>query len=339
MRYEIPNMSIEEILSFPQKLFSVVPDEEMILDISKMRKFDPLPMLLIGSTIRKYRLRYQEIPFHLTWDNDIGKSYAGTMGFFKYISEVLEIGKKPGEASGSSNYIPITPIDFCELLKAEPSKGNYLYLGDLIEKESGRLARVIDQGSLQLHELLTYLIREIMRNTPEHAETNKLWICGQCWPSYDLTEIAILDEGIGIYSSIKKNRVHRQYIKDNLSALEWSLKPGISNAFSPEKKQRSIDMWANSGFGLFMVSEICRYLGGSFCLISYDDYVLINDGEVKTGNTFFEGTAIQIKVPCGNIRNAQKIISTISSKGEKQSRSIRNAFKKASTPSKGLIEK
>ena len=30
------------------------------------------------------------------------KGYAGTMGFFKYVSPCLEFGKKPGEANGSN---------------------------------------------------------------------------------------------------------------------------------------------------------------------------------------------------------------------------------------------
>lgn len=39
-----------------------------------------------------------------------------------------------------------------------------------------------------------------------------------------------------------------------------------------------------------------------------------------------------------NIDDAGNIISKIASEGEKQSKSIRNAFKKASIPSKGLID-
>lgn len=39
------------------------------------------------------------------------------MGFFKYISEKLEVGKMPGEVRGSLNYIPITSIEFNELKK------------------------------------------------------------------------------------------------------------------------------------------------------------------------------------------------------------------------------
>lgn len=338
MIYSIPNMHLNETLKFSENLNKVIPSDEMIFDFSKMYRFDPLPMLMTGSIIRDYRLKYPEIPFKVTWSDDIGKGYAGTMGFFKYISDKIEIGKMPGEAHGSSNYIPITPIEFNELQKTEFEKGNYIALGDLIEKEAGKLSSVVDRGNSELHKLLTYLIREIMRNTPEHANTDKLWICGQYWKSYNLAEIAILDEGIGIFESITRNKSHSEYIEDNLMALQWSLKAGISDAFKPSIKQKSDDVWANSGFGLFMVSEICKHLNGSFCLISYDNYILIDNYGVNTGNTYFKGTAIQIKVPCDKITNAKNIISMIASRGEEESKSIRNAFKKASSPSKGLID-
>lgn len=338
MIYKIPNMKLNETLNFSTDLNSVIPDDEVVFDFSKMHEFDPLPMLMIGSIIKEYRLKYKEIPFRVTWNDNIGKSYAGTMGFFKYISEKLDLGKMPGEASGSDNYIPITPIEFNELHKTERESGNYISLGNLIEKESGKLSKVVDRGNEELHKLLTYLIREIMRNTPEHAMTDKLWICGQYWKSYNLAEIAILDEGIGIFQSITKNYFHKEYIKDNITALQWALKAGISDAFKPSNKQKSDDEWANSGFGLFMVSEICKYLKGSFCLISYDGYILIDNHGVKTGSTSFKGTAIRIRVPCDNIDNAQQLIRNIASNGEKQSKTIRNAFKKASIPSKGLIE-
>ena len=124
------------------------------------------------------------------------------MGFFKYISPSLDIGKMPGEANGSPKYIPITPLIVDDLQKAAYEQGNYMVLGDLIEQEAGRLSRIVDRGNKELHKLLTYLIREILRNTPEHAKSNTMWVCGQYWPSYELAEIAIIDEGIGIYNSI-----------------------------------------------------------------------------------------------------------------------------------------
>lgn len=338
MRIYVPEMELIETLEFAKNIFDTIPaEEEVIIDFSQMRKFDPLPMLIMGATLRNYRNQFPNKKFTVTGFS--GKSYACTMGFFKYISESLNIGKMPGEASGSNNYIPITPINVDELQQKEITDGNFIEIGDLIEREAGRLALIVDRGNEELHKLLTFLIREILRNTPEHAGTNTMWVCGQYWPSYELAEIAIADEGIGIYNSITQNCSHREYITDNKKALQWALKAGISEAFNPSNKQSSRDEWANSGFGLYMVNSICKYLNGSFCIISYGDYMLIDNHGIKYGETNFRGTAIRMRVPSKNIKNAQDIISQIAEQGETEAKSIRNAFKNASMPSKGLMSK
>lgn len=337
MIYSVPDLTLSAALKLENSLDQIVPENEFVFDFTHMSNFDPLPMLLSGAMIKRYRKRYPEVPFSITGADTKGKGYAGTMGFFKYISPSLNVGKFPGEATGSSNYIPITLISIDALKQAEYAQGNYMALGTIIENESSRLARIVDRGNDELHKLLTYLIREILRNTPEHAQTDQIWVCGQYWPSYELAEIAIVDEGIGIYQSIIKNRSHREYIKDNSIALQWALKAGISQAFRPSAKQRNCDEWANSGFGLYMVSEICKHLNGSFCIISYGNYILIDNHGIKIGDTSFHGTAIRIRVPSKRIENAQSIISVIAQKGESEAKTIRNAFKQASTPSKGLI--
>lgn len=339
MKYYVPNMELVGTLKFVKQLDETEAENEtdVTFDFSRMSHFDPLPMLIMGSALKNYRNRYPDIPFYIAGTDSVGKGYAGTMGFFKYISKSIGIGKMPGEATGSSNYIPITPIVIDELQRKEFQQGNYLALGDIIEKESGRLARIVDRGNNELHKLLTYLIREIIRNTPEHAKTNTVWVCGQYWPSYELAEIAIADEGIGIYNSIVQNPAHRTYITDNSLALKWALKAGISEAFRPSAKQRSNDEWANSGFGLYMVNEICRHLNGSFCIISYGNYLLIDNHGMSEGETSYSGTAIRMRVPSKKISSAQSIISHIASQGENEAKTIRNAFKHASTPSKGLV--
>lgn len=336
MRIYIPNMELVGTLKFAREIFDNTPEDDIVVfDFSKMSTFDPLPMLIMGTTIRNYRHQFPEKTFYI--DGYSGKSYAGTMGFFKYISHSLGIGKLPGEAHGSNNYIPITPIKVDELQKNEIAQGNYMMIGEVIEKEAGRLARIVDRGNQELHKLLTYLIREILRNIPEHAKTNTMWVCGQYWPTFELAEIAIADEGIGIYNSIIQNNSHKKYITDNEKALQWALKAGISEAFKPSMKKKSCDEWTNSGFGLYMVNEICKHLNGSFCIISYGNYMLIDNHGIKYGETNFRGTAIRMRVPSKKIENAQAIISKIASQGEMEARTIRNAFKKASTPSKGLM--
>ena len=86
-----------------------------------------------------------------------------------------------------------------------------------------------------------------------------------------------------------------------------------------------------------MVNEICKHLNGSFCIISYGNYMLIDNHGIKYGETNFKGTAIRMRVPSKKISNAQTIISQIATQGELEAKTIRNAFKNASMPSKGLM--
>jgi hypothetical protein len=111
----IPNLKLNEVLMLANSFPEPEEGEMVVFDFSKTRKFDPLPMLMTGSMIRRYRKKYPSIPFQTIGLDGIGKSYAGTMGYFKYISEDIDYGKSPGEAFGNSNYIPITNISLKEL--------------------------------------------------------------------------------------------------------------------------------------------------------------------------------------------------------------------------------
>jgi len=128
------------------------------------------------------------------------------------------------------------------------------------------------------------------------------------------------------------------YIQTDEDAILCAVKPGISQAFIPSRQNRSSDVWANSGFGLYMVSEICRKLQGLFWLASGEKFVCINSsGEQTIGDTHISGTAIRMTFSTQNLKSSRNIIQEIASLGEQQARTIRNAFKKASVPSKGLV--
>ena len=65
--------------------------------------------------------------------------------------------------------------------------------------------------------------------------------------------------------------------------------------------------------------------------------MLIDTHGIKYRQTNFRGTAIRMRVPSKKISNAQTIISQIATQGELDAKTIRNAFKNASMPSKGLM--
>ncbi|URN84963.1 ATP-binding protein [Acetobacterium wieringae] len=335
---EIPALETLKALKFAKDLDELIVDEAFTFN-ANMKWVRPFGMLLTACSIKQFREKHIDIPFNFEcYTTNKSISYASHMGFFKSISERLEIGKEPGEAMGNDNYIPITEINTNQILKDEVSKGRMIEMGDAIELKASELAKIVSRDNKEFHSLLTYLIREILRNIPEHADCNKAWICGQYWRD-GTAEIAIVDEGIGVLNSLRRNVIHREYIRNDEEGLKYALKAGISQAFQPSKSNASNNPWANSGFGLYMVSEICKELQGSFCLASGEKYLNINcDGSTSIGNTAFKGTAVKITVSTNALQRSQDIINKIAKQGEGQARTIRNAFKKASMPSKGLIE-
>jgi hypothetical protein len=339
MEYTIPELNTINSLNLAKELHEFDVQEQFTFDTSKMKWVRPFGMLIAVSSIKQFRNCFESIPFNMLCNiSTNGVTYAGHMGFFRAISDKIDVGKMPGEATGNDNYIPITEIDLQQLQKNEVVAGNYIAMGNTIEIESKRLAHILSRNNKELHILLTYLIREMLRNIPEHSDSNTAWICGQYW-SDDTAEIAILDNGIGVKGSLRKNAKHREYIETDADALRWAIKAGISQAFQPSKTNVSDDVWSNSGFGLYMVSQICKELNGSFCLASGNKYIFISsDGTINIEDTYISGTAVKMTISTNKISKAQSIIDKIASQGEQEAKAIRNTFKKASKPSKGLIE-
>lgn len=339
MKITVPRLSTSNAITFCKTLQECQHDDTYFFDVSSVNNYEPLPMLLTSSAIRQFSDERELLPsnFQLRYTDNKDFTYACHMGFFQ--SAGFPQGKAPGEATGSSSYIPITKINIAELQRASYAAGDYLEQGDIIEKEAKRLSIILAQRNSELQKLLQYLIREAIRNIPEHANTNDVWICGQYWRNRDggEAEIAILDEGIGVFESLKQNIIHRKYITTNEDALRWALKPGVSTAFAPATGQRNSDMWANSGYGLYMISEICKLTGGWLTFVSGDNCLRVYPNNISACSTHLRGTALGIRIKTKNIKNYQTIITNARANGEDVAKGIKNAFKEASIPSRGLI--
>lgn len=332
-------MDTDNVLHMAAKLNELVlSDAEDVNFSANMKWVRPFGMLVSANAMRSLRSRYPNNKFSITYDRgNSSVSYAGHMGFFKSISESISVGNAPGEAPGNENYIPITKLDLNQLQRDNINAGNFVDIGETIEQKAAELSKILCRDNIEFQRLMTYLIREILRNIPEHADASDAWICGQYWANHT-AEIAILDTGIGVKRSLQKNAIHRKYIDDDKTALQCAVKAGISQAFNPARGNRSNDGWSNSGYGLFMVSEICKKLNGSFCIASGNSYLYIYpSGKMKCGETHIDGTAIKMEFSTEQLNSEKEIIAEIASFGELQARTIKNAFQKASTPSKGLI--
>jgi len=286
--------------------------KEVVFDYQYLKTVEPFGMLLVGSKMRELYHKYNETVAFVD-RNYKQHDYAAHMGFFQSIYQ--DFGNKPGEANGSSSYVPITHLDVKQL-KIE-SYENSEVVQETIERKSIELARVISRGNNKLKKILSYSIRELMRNIVEHSESKSIWFAGQYWPSKDRVEISILDEGVGIKQALSVNP--NLEIKNDKDALFLSIEPGISGkAFRYKGKMRKQEdtIWQNSGYGLYVTSEICQ-VGGDFLICSGEDAVIIKNNKHAVKETNFKGTAIRMRLKVSRIDSINDdLIDDIVRRGE-----------------------
>lgn len=289
--------------------------ERYRLDFSDMKFVEPFGMLFFATILRQFRRSNSEARF--VADGYKQHNYAAHMGFFKVFG--LGFGKEPGEAPGNAQYIPITSLAISDLTREAIS--NQEDARETIERRSISLATLITrQGSGALHETLSYSLREIFRNVLEHSGANAIWYAAQYWPERSTVELCILDEGIGIGQTLRRNP--HLTIKTDQDAIDLALLPGISGiAFRGGPKQRK-DPWANSGYGLFMTSQLCRR-GGSFVAISGNGGVSINAIGEERLDCQLSGTAIRLQLQTDRIGELGASLEGLRTLGAKIARDLR----------------
>ncbi|MBB6715959.1 hypothetical protein [Clostridium gasigenes] len=299
------NFNLRESLKFTTYLDTTVDDSEYIYDYINMSTVEPFGMLLISSKIRKF-LSVKGDSSHCAIEYK-DKDYAAHMGYFQSVN--LDHGKKPGEANGSSTYIPLTHIDIKESYIEAFNKS--ISINEYIEKVyAEKLAGMLCRENEEIKNKLIYCISEIIRNVYEHSKSNLLCFAGQYWPTKDLVEIAILDEGEGIASTLKRNK--KFLIKSDKQALRLSLKPGVTRSINSNTKNNN-DVYINQGFGLYMTSKICEN-GGNFTICSGNHCLTVQNNDIINNKCSFEGTAIRLRLKPSRLLDINLI--DISKKGQ-----------------------
>ena len=160
----------------------------------------------------------------------------------------------------------------------------------------------------KLTEILRYCIREIFRNIVEHSHTNQFGFCAQYLPSLNRVSFAVLDRGIGIKESLKDNP--KLNLEDDLMAIEESIKPGVSGKIYAGQKRKPKGDWANSGYGLYMTSNICKD-GGSFLVASGKSGVYLSGINKKILNVNIEGTALNLTINLNQSEDLKQILKEL----------------------------
>ena len=115
-------------------------------------------------------------------------SHLRHLGFFRGLG--LPVGNAPNQAQGGTRYLPLTIITRQDLECAAAGTP----FQDEIDRHSDRLAQVIFPGDENAGPaiMLSYCLREIIRNSFEHAGVFQCFVMAQHWPDGE-AEIAIAD--------------------------------------------------------------------------------------------------------------------------------------------------
>lgn len=295
-----------KLTDFIKNIWNHVDEPIIDFDFSNINYVFPYSTLILAESIRdlvEKRKKNKLLTRITRWDK-VSKAinYLKYFGFFKFIG--IDMGNAPNFDRGSLNYLPITMLSNDDLLMEAGSK----ILQEKIDKRSDRLAETIFKNrnpSAQI--MISYCLREIIRNVFEHAEIDYCTFMAQSWASGDV-EIAIVDRGIGIYRSLSK--VYEFSTIEE--SLKCAIKPGVSSNLDESNKSK----WANSGFGLYVTSKLCEQFG-EFSILSSDKLLTISKGNESFVDFIFQGTAIKLRINVLESDYFPNILHNIVEEGEK----------------------
>lgn len=335
MYIQVPDLKANEALNFCVEINSVkeIDGETYFVDFKNIHTCDPFPMLIVSNEIRHKR---EELKKYKFFGRNCINTYATHMKFYRACG--LRLGNEVEFTKGNSNYSSITKFSVNQL--REEGREKLDVIQEVIDKKAKNMAEIVAQGNIGFQNWLAFVIRELIRNIPEHSKSDTIWYCAQYWPSYDLVELAIMDEGIGIKESLCENVNHAQMIHTDLDAIKLSLEPGISGTIFGNDMSAIHNEWENSGYGLYMVSEMCAELDASFIIASGKNAVRVykENGRVvyKNMETNIHGTAIQIRIKPSVTVDYDEIRRQIVKRGEARARLNKKAMHTASKSSKGF---
>ncbi|WP_242929044.1 hypothetical protein [Pontibacter vulgaris] len=294
------HLYFEDTINFVNSFSSIREEKNYVFDFKETSIFDPFSLLYVSHELEVFKAENPTSNFYAR--NFSHLTYAAHMGFFKSFG--LDFGKEPGEAVGSNSYWPIEVLYVNEI--KERAQDFMVNPGEVLEQYAESISLILTQSKSKIvTDVLRYSMREIFRNIVEHSECEKFSFCAQYLPSQDKVHFAVLDRGIGLKKSLSNNP--KLVLDDHLDAIEWSLQPGVSGKVYPGQKKKPKGEWANSGYGLFMTSSICR-MGGSFFISTGDKGLFITEKQKRVMNLETHGTAVYLSINLNQIYELSKML-------------------------------
>jgi hypothetical protein len=292
-------------LTFASDLDRCSSAPDLVIDFGALRSAEPFGLLLTGATLRAlFRARnHQGVNASGVQAGNPAHEYLAHIGFFQWIG--IPVGKAPGAVRGGVAWLPVTTLTRAELDRRISETGKPL--GSVIQQECERLSKLLTQSDqLKINRPVAYCLREVIRNVFEHANTDRCVLCAQTTADGNV-ELAVIDQGRGIRRSLGE----RLALVSDEQALRAAIQAGVTCSPSEDLD----NPWGNSGFGLFVLSELGRDLG-IFRIISGQAGLCVTDGQSRFEAASFIGTAIQLRLRRRPGTSLVNFIETVIARGE-----------------------
>src|SRR6266478_3371702 len=283
------------------------PDDVIDVNFSRVDFGQASGALVLSSGLQAIRVRRPKVEISASGIDLLiqSHSYLAHVGFFQHAG--IDIGTRPGGDTGSSAYLPITEIDI-EKLRRERGDGT-TPIGKLVQSECDRLAEIITQSHKGRDtKPVSYCLREVIRNAFEHGATKTCSLFAQRYSNR--IELSIVDCGRGVWRSLAQ----RFTLSSDVEALQLAIKPGVSGA-EPLAEDETAE-WANSGFGLYVLSEVGKSVGG-FMICSGNGALHFSTKDGWVHDYKFPGTAVRLTISKPPGKNFEDLINDIIKEGEK----------------------
>lgn len=326
---EVPNRLNEtHSMSFLDKMWQVAENRDVVIDFSNLSFALPFGTLILAEGIKNF-VQYRKAKGLSTTlhpcqqieaDTSSPLSYLRFFKFFDYIE--APCGRTDTNSHPERGYIPLTHITKTDLETKSLSGGFQCSIEDMCKKIASYLVQQRDQ---YIENMITYCFREIIRNTFEHAEVDSCTIMAQNWWKKKEFEIALVDMGIGVLGTIKR----RHNVRISEKAIDLALEPGISGKQIIDDD----DDWGNSGFGLYILSELGRRYG-SFSIYSSGVLVGIFGSQKTYRDISIGGTGVRLRVSFKDADYFPNIREQIVQEGERICKEKFGIIRRASSKSK-----
>lgn len=304
------------LMSFAKELDYYSQHDRLIIDMPNKVFCGPFAMLLLGAKIRylKEKCKNLNVIFN-NWDS---LPYLSHMGFYDMCG--FDHGNAIGQAPGNSRYLPITRLRSEDLV--EKPTDQYEEMQDLLQRSVDRIALVLAHDPYEnrdLYDVLGYALREVLRNSFEHGETNQVYYCAQYWPTSNKVEFAACDFGVGVRRGLSRNPNFR--FDSDKNALECSLLPSVSGRTHEPRRSSN---WFNSGYGLYMTNRLARN-GGNFVICSGNSAICMTPKTKANYVTSFPGTILRVNLNVGQIGSVQERLAEFREEGKEIAAKIKGS--------------